>query len=244
MNIWNKDCRILNESNYNMNYSFIPQQFDLKFIESNLNFLNNISSSQIIIDDYINQFKSDHIIYDCCNLANYEQKLLLILKNLNVYIKQYNKLKNQYIIVSQLINLLNKDKIINILSDYKQFELIVEYFELKTLPIQYIPYIIPHLNKFIIECPINNLNNHCYTLINICDNIYDHQKFELFDLIFTKDFNKAFMKRVIIILKNYELDEIQYFLFSTHIGTIITSWPALQALFDDYYNSQYLLKKL
>ena len=247
MSTWNIDFRAFNDINHfsqQFDINHFPQQLNINFIEHNLQFLNYIPSTQIILNDYINQFKPEHIINDCCKLSEYEQRLLLMLKKFNLYIKQYNKLKNQYIIINYLLNNLNKNEIINILSDYEQFITMAEYFEFKTLPIQYIPYIIPHLNKFINDCPFDKLDNHCFVLINICDNIYYHEKFELFDLIFTDHFNQSFMKNIINHIQNFTINECNLFLINSNIGELIMSRSDLNDKYNEYINSKSLLEKL
>lgn len=220
------------------------QSTDVEFYAKNLKFLNSISAENIVINDYIDQFKTNNIITDCCDLIKYQQKILTIIESFEKYKQQYYKLKNQYIVISYLLNSINNNDIINILSDYEEFKKLTKYFDFKSLPIQYIPYVIPHLHKFISDCSFNELNTHCAVIIDICDNIYSNDERILFKSIFTNDFNQCFMNRVIDNIQNYTIDELNSFLSNCSIGNLIFAWSDLYSIFNEFYKSKKLLDQL
>lgn len=217
---------------------------NINFDTKNLEFLNSVPAKQIIVNDYIDQFKMNNIITDCCNLIEYKQKLLAALKAMEEHKLHYYKLKNQYIIVSYLLNSINDNDIINILSDYEQFKDLTKYFDFELLPIQYISYIIPHLYKFISDCSFNELNIRCIVIIDICNNIHSNDEHILFKSIFTDDFNKYFMNKVIDNIRNYTIDELNSFLSNCNIGKLIFAWSDLYSIFDKFYKSKKLLDQL
>ena len=225
---------------YGINKVIMSVDFNTK----NLEFLNSIPAEQIVINDYIDQFKTDNIITDCCNLIEYKQKLLAAIEALEEHKLHYYKLKNQYIIVSYLLNNINNNDIINILSDYEQFKDLTKYFDFELLPIQYISYIIPHLYKFINDCSFNELNIRCAVIIDICNNINSNDEHILFKSIFTDDFNKCFMNKVIDNIRNYTIVELNSFLSNCNTGKLILAWSDLYSIFNEFYKSKKLLDQL
>ena len=220
------------------------QLTEVEFYDKNLKFLNSIPAENIVINDYIDQFKTNNIITDYCNLIKHQQEILTIIESFEKYKQQYYKLKNQYLIISYLLNSINDNDIINILSDYEEFKKLIKYFDFKLLPIQYISYIIPHLHKFISDCSFNELNILCAIIIDICNNIYSNDEHILFKSIFTDDFNKYFMDKVIDNIRNSTIDELNSFLSNCNIGNLILAWSDLYSIFDKFYKSKKLLDQL
>lgn len=217
---------------------------DIDFNTKNLEFLNSVPAKQIIVNDYIEQFKTNNVLIDHCNLIRYKQKLLTALKAMEEHKLHYYKLRNQYIIVSFLLNVINNNDIINMLSNYEQFKSLTKYFDFELLPIQYISYVIPHLHKFISDCSFNELNSRCIVIIDICNNIHSNDEHILFKSIFTDNFNKCFMNKVIDNIRNYTIAELELFLSNCNIGKLIFAWSDLYSIFDEFYKSKKLLDQL
>ena len=222
--------------------NLVAPSYKINFYEDNLYFLNKVPANKININNYTSQFKIDNIIKDYYNLHKYKSQINTNIDILSLYIQYLNILKNQSKIINNILNNLNKQKIFEILSDYNNFTKLVNYIDLEKLPIECIPYIIPHLYKYCLYS-IKDMEKNCSDLVKICNNIYRHDQ-SLFILIFTERFNNKFITNTQRIIKDFSIKEIDNFIKSTAIGKIIKSWTELEKIFNEYYNSLLLLDKI
>lgn len=238
--------------------------FDTKvYFPANLLHLYNIKADitpvQLNLDEAkikeaVDNFKSIDLITDWINFNNANFQLAKNIANLEytveVNMTQLKELKMQQEAIRRLLQRQDKQEIIKMLKDPKQFEMLMNWKDIDALHFSLIKdtdYLISaifSLKKILAHCKVETIETSCRILYYLYAELLENDKTEIIDKIFTDEFNTVLMKRFKQLIPKNTAASCETTLNSSFLGLIIRSNQKLAEEYKNYYKSLLLLEKL